>query len=65
MEITQKKVEKKFGPEWTMPYGAVLLVIVCVPIDKTNTTRVIHIEDYRQWFIDQLLKASDLALLRR
>ena len=35
---------------------------VCVLKDKTNSTRVIQIEDYRRWVSNHLLKASDLAL---
>ena len=36
---------------------------VCVPTDKTNSTRVIKNEDYKRWVSDHLLKASDLAIL--
>ena len=35
----------------------------CVPMDKTNTTRVIKIEDYRRWVSAHLKKAADLALI--
>ena len=35
---------------------------VCVPTDKTNSTRVINIEDYKRWVSDHLHKAADLAL---
>ena len=35
---------------------------VCVPTEKTNSTRVIKIEDYKRWVSDQLLKAADLAI---
>ena len=35
---------------------------VCVPTDKTNSTKVIQIEDYKRWVSDHLLKAADLAL---
>ena len=35
---------------------------VCVPTDKTKSTRVIQIEDYKRWVSNRLLKAADLAL---
>ena len=35
---------------------------VCVPTDKTNSTKVIKIEDYKLWVSDHLSKAEDLAL---
>ena len=35
---------------------------VCVLIDKTNSTRVIEIECYKQWVSDHILKAANLAL---
>ena len=35
---------------------------VCVTIDKTNSTRMINIEDYKRWVSDHLQKAADLAL---
>ena len=35
---------------------------VCVPTDKTNSTILIKIEDYKQWVSDHLLKAADLYL---
>ena len=35
---------------------------VCVPTDKTNSTRVIQIEDYKHWVSNHLSKAADLAL---
>ena len=35
---------------------------VCVPTDKTNSTRVIKTEDYKRWISDHLQKAADLAL---
>ena len=35
---------------------------VCVPTDKTNSTRVIYIEDYKRWVSEHLSKAEDLAL---
>ena len=35
---------------------------VCVLTDKTNSTRVIKIEDYKRWVSDHLQKAADLAL---
>ena len=35
---------------------------VCVLTDKTNSTRVIKIEDHRLWVSDHILKASDLAI---
>ena len=31
---------------------------VCFPTDKTNSTRVIQIEDYKRWVSDHLLKAA-------
>ena len=34
----------------------------CVPTDKTNSTRVIKIEDYKLWVSDHLHKAANLAL---
>ena len=36
--------------------------MVCVQTDKTNSTKVIQIEDYKRWVYDHLLKAADLAL---
>ena len=36
--------------------------MVCVPTDKTNSTKVIQIEDYKHWVSDHLSKAADLAL---
>ena len=35
---------------------------VCVTIDKTNSTRMINIEDYKRWVSDHLQKAAALAL---
>ena len=35
---------------------------VCVSTEKTNSTRVIKIEDYKRWVSDHLQKAADLAL---
>ena len=35
---------------------------VCVPTDKTNSTKVIQIEDYKRWVSDHFSKAADLAL---
>ena len=35
---------------------------VCVSTNKTNSTRVINIENYKRWVSNHLLKASDLAL---
>ena len=35
---------------------------VCVPTDKTNSIRVINIDDCKIWVSDHLLKAADLAL---
>ena len=35
---------------------------VSVLTDKTNYTKVIHIEDYKRWVSDHLSKAADLAL---
>ena len=35
---------------------------VYVPTDKTNTTRVIKIEDYKRWVSAHLQKTADLAL---
>ena len=35
---------------------------VCVPTYKTNSTKVIQIEDYKLWVSDHLSKAADLAL---
>ena len=35
---------------------------VWVPTEKTNSTRVIKIEDYKRWVSDHLQKAADLAL---
>ena len=35
---------------------------VCVPTDKTKSTRVIQIEDYKLWVFEHLSKAEDLAL---
>ena len=35
---------------------------VCVPTDKTNSTRVIKIEDYKRWISEHLLKAANLAI---
>ena len=35
---------------------------VCVPTDKTNSTRVIKIKDNKRWVSDHLQKAADLAL---
>ena len=35
---------------------------VCVPIDKTNSTRVIKIEDYKLWVSDHPLKAANIAI---
>ena len=37
-------------------------VSVCVPTDKTNSTRVIKIVDYKRWFSYHLLKADGLPL---
>ena len=34
----------------------------CVPTDKTNSTRVIKIDDYKLWLSYHLQKAADLAL---
>ena len=31
-------------------------------MDKTNSTGVIKIDDYKQWVYDHLLKAADLAI---
>ena len=36
---------------------------VCVPTDKTNSTRVINIEDYKRWVSDHLLRVADLTIL--
>ena len=35
---------------------------VCVPTDKTNSTRVIKTEDDKRWVSDHLQKAAELAL---
>ena len=35
---------------------------VCVPTDKTNSTMVIQIKDYKCWISDHLSKAADLEL---
>ena len=35
---------------------------VCVTTDKTNSTRVIQIKDYKRWVSNHLLKAAELAL---
>ena len=35
---------------------------VCVPTDKTNSTRVIHIEDYMWWISGHYLKMANLPL---
>ena len=35
---------------------------VCVPTYKTNSTRVIKIDNYKRWVSDQLLKAADLSI---
>ena len=35
---------------------------VWVPTDKTNSTRVIQIEDFKSWVSDHLSKAEELAL---
>ena len=35
---------------------------ICVPTDKTNSTRVIKIGDYKRWVSDHLQKGPDLAL---
>ena len=35
---------------------------VCVPTDKTNSTRVIKIEDYKRLVSDHLQKAADLVI---
>ena len=35
---------------------------VCILTDKTNSTRVIQIEDYNRWVSNHLLNAADLSL---
>ena len=35
---------------------------VCVPTEKTNSTKVIQIEDNKRWVSDHFLKAADVAL---
>ena len=35
---------------------------ICVLTDKTNSTRVIKIKDYKRWVSYHLQKAADLAL---
>ena len=35
---------------------------ICVPTYKTNSTRVLKIEDYKRWVSDHLQKSSNLAL---
>ena len=35
---------------------------ICVPTDKTNSTRVIKIEDYKRWVSYQILKVADLTI---
>ena len=35
---------------------------VCVPTDKTNSTRVIQINEYKSWVSDHLLKVAKIAL---
>ena len=37
-------------------------MIVFVPKDRTNSPRVIKIEDYKRWVSDYLQKTDDLAL---
>ena len=37
-------------------------VSICVPTDKTNSTKIIQIEDCKRWVSDHLSKATDLAL---
>ena len=35
---------------------------VCVSTNKTNSTRVIEIKNYKRWISDRLLKVYNLAL---
>ena len=35
---------------------------LCVPIDRTNPTRLILISEYKRWVFNHLLKADDIAL---
>ena len=35
---------------------------LCVPTDKTNSTRLIIIYQYKRWVSNHLLKAADIAL---
>ena len=35
---------------------------VCILIDRNNSTRLILIEDYKEWVSDRVFKAADLNL---